>query len=340
MISINKTVGTPGNMSICAGKAIFLINGSDVTLPLGYQTHYTPYSDENVNIGGEFFAGVCGPAWALKMEIKGEATGNRLVLEPVTYDSAAGTLCGVALSSFAFHCHYSAFFVEFDFTLSILEIDILELLIKAYELATGKKLLPEVTPSSFVHKTYGVNDSGSGTLGSNLTITRKPAFVLEWDLWMSILSTTAPYALPEWNEVKWVFDMSFGPEFKITLNVPLKLTKVAVGSIEYTGLTYDTATSKISGTTANPAMPSATDVVRVTFHDVPSISFGVGIFFEFKVIQIFSVRFDLIFTILENLGYSLIGEFDQTVDSTSFGAPCLPCFGGLAGADSYEVEFV
>ena len=37
MVAINKTVGTPGNMSLCTGKAIFLINGSDVSLPLGYQ---------------------------------------------------------------------------------------------------------------------------------------------------------------------------------------------------------------------------------------------------------------------------------------------------------------
>ena len=76
------------------------------------------------------------------------------------------------------------------------------------------------------------------------------------------------------------------------------------------------------------------------FHEVPSISFGIGIFGEFRVVQVFSVRFDWVFPILENLGYGLFGEYDQTVDSASVGAACDSCSNETEQVRIYEVEFV
>lgn len=336
MVAINKTVGTPGNMNLCTGKAIFPINGSDVTMRLGYQTAFNLISNDNVVCGGEFFAGICGPSWAMQTEIKGAITGNTITLNPVSCECIAGTLCG-ASASLLLSCHGNVMFIEFAFTLAV-QVDILDLLMKAYEYVTGKKLLPEVPSTGAERKSYGVNDTGTTLLGSNLTLRRAPACVIQWDLWPLILAAQ-PGAIEEWNAIKWVFNIAFGPMIKITLNVDLKMTKVTVNTAEYTNLVYNETTGGISGTSLSPE-PAVADPVRVTFHEIPSITFGLGVFLEFTFVQVFSIRVELVFDILQNLGYSLLGEYDQTVDSTSFGAPCSPCFGAMADADSYEVEFV
>lgn len=340
MISVNKTVGTPGAVSLCTGKGIFHRNGSDLTIPLGYETSYTLYHSDNSNCGGEFYFGVCGPAWALKMEIKGQVNGNKLTLDPPTYECNAGMFMGVGLTAFTISGHGSVLFYDFNFSMTVLEVDFLAILVWAYQQATGKKLMPEETPSAFAHKAFGMNQDSDGTIGSDLTIIRSPRLIVEWDLLESFIAATAPEAIPEYNALKWVAEMSFGPEFQITLNVELKMSSVKVGGVEYTNLSYDGTAKKISGTTSGAAEPASADVVQVTFHETPSINFGLGFFFEFKLIQIFSIRGDYFLDALNGLGFTLSGAYDQTVDSTSFSTPCLPCFGGLAGADRYEVEFV
>lgn len=336
MIPVNTTVGTPGNMNLCAGKAIFPINGSDVTMRLGYQTEFNLISNNNVVCGGEFFAGICGPSWAMRTEIEGEITGDTITLNPVNCECTAGTLCGASVS-LTLDCHGSVMFIEFAFTLTA-ELDILELLMKAYEYATGKKLLPEVPGAGAERKSYGVNDGGTTTLGSSLALKRAPACVIQWDLWPLVLAAQ-PGATEEWKAVKWVFNIAFGPEIKIALNVDLKMTKVTVNAAEYTNLVYNETTGGISGTSLSPE-PAVADPVSVTFHEVPSITFGVGVFLEFTFVQVFSIRIELVFDILQDLGYSLFGEYDQNVDNTAVGGACIPCGEEQASGEIYEVEFV
>lgn len=340
MISVNKTVGTTGAVSLCTGKGIFHRNGTDLTIPLGYEKSWTFFQNDNGNCGGEFYMGVCGPAWALKMEMVGQVDGNKLTLDPPTYECNAGMVMGVGLTTFTLHGHADMLFASFDFSMTVAEVDFLAILIWAYEQATGKKLMPEKTPSAFAHKAFGMNDDRNGTIDSALTIIRSPTLSVEWDLLESFIAFTAPEAIPEYNALKWVAEISFGPEFAIILNVELKMSSVNVGGMEYTNLSYNGTTKKVIGTTSGTAEPTSADVVKVTFHETPSINFALGFFFEFKLIQIFSIRGDFYLDALNGLGFTLSGAYDQTVDSTSFAAPCFPCSGGIAGVDRYEVEFV
>jgi hypothetical protein len=339
MITVNKTVGTPGAVSLCTGKGIFHRNGTDLTIPLGYETSYTLWHQDNGSCGGDFYVGICGPAWALKMDLVGEASGNKLTLDPPTYECNAGMMMGLGLTTFSVSAHVSMLFSEFTWSITVAEVDFLKILVWAYEQWSGKKLFPEEKPSAFTTGSFGMNHDAEGKMDSSLAIVRSPKVVLEWDLLESFIAWTAPYAIPEYNTLKWFAELSFGPEFQITLNVNLKMAAIKVGGVEYKNLTYDSVTNKVVGTTTSATEPTTTDPVQVTFHETPSINFGLGFFFELKIAQLFCVRVDYFLNVLDGLGFTLSGEYDQTVDSGSFSGACSTCAPGNGPNRVYEVEF-
>lgn len=376
MAVISRTViGTSDPVDICRGFALFASNARAIQLGYNVQKTLLAMNPQiaawrlNVDAGYKFFAGVCGPAYALRFEASGTTTGDRIALDVTNDETAAGFVFGIQAELY-FNVSIEQYNIKFiadgwntrfesdwatalNFPISI-SVDIIELirnLVLKYfatkqkqkdtKLEKNESKLPQRV------KSYGMFDYKAkqfATNGGALDVT--PGFALPVNL-VPLTKTlpvplNAPFLFDKALDKLWGgFEM--GPRFTIAIPVKIQMTHITVAGATYRNLTYSGSTVRGSG---GREIPNP-DVISVGLQETPGFEITFDFFVNLSVCKLFSLEASVpIANLTALLGIKVaLGPFNHTCTSTVGAGPRATAHGfaderdDLAAATPIEVIF-
>jgi hypothetical protein len=373
MANIPRTViGTSDPVDICKGFNLFA-GGNARALQLGFHRSQILLSTNpqilawrfNVEAGYNFFAGVCGPAYALRFEAQGQTTGDQIRLNITNDETAAGFVFGVQVEIF---CNFSVeqfalrwiadgwnsrfaeewntvFSARPSVTLDLIEI-LRDIILKFFgnkgqsntklEKSNTTKLKENVSSWGMLDFRRGQFATNNGTLEVN------PSYAIPINLIPLTKAFPPPfnalYLADELLQKLWG-GLELGPRFTVGIPVKVQLTTIVVMDAIYRNLKFDG--SQVTGSGGreipNPSFMS------VSLSETPGFEITFDFFVNVSVCKLFSLEASVpIANLTALLGIKVaLGPFSHSVSSTIGGGP--RAFGveqdDLAAADAIDVIF-
>lgn len=375
MASINRTIlGTSDPVDICRGFALFASNAR--ALQLGFHTSRTLISTNpqiltfrfNIDAGYNFFAGICGPSYALRFAAQGQTTGNQIRLNITDDETAAGFVFGVQAELFlniAVDSMNVKFVVDgwntrfeeewnniFNARVSV-SIDLIEILRDLINKFFGSKgqtnSKVEKTSNQLPEKvkSYGMLDFRRGQFASNGgTLEVNPTFAIPINL-VPMTKTLPPplnalYLADQGLQKLWG-GLEMGPRFTIGIPVKVRITRISVMDANYDNLSFSGGT--VTGTGGREIVNPST--MSVTLSEQPGFEITFDVFFNVSICKLFSLEASVpIANITALLGIKVQpGPFQHTMTSNVGGGPRANVHvqdigeDDVAAADAIEVVF-
>jgi hypothetical protein len=316
---IPKTVlGTSDPIDICKGFNLFAGNNARA-LQLGFHTSRTLLQTKpqllawrlNIEAGYNFFAGVCGPAYALRFEAEGQTSGNTIELNITNDETAAGFVFGVqaelflniAVENWAVNWiadgWNSRFEAQWNTVVNLrpsVSLDLIEvlrdLLLKFFgnrnqtntKLEKSESKLPEKV------KSYGMFD-----YRKNQWVANGGSFAVSPSFTMPINLVPLTKAFPVPANALWIADQALqalwggfelGPRFTIAIPVTVALTSITVMNQRYTNLEFDK--SKVTGTGGNELQSASHLIMQLS--EKPGFEITLDFFINVSVCKLFSLE--------------------------------------------------
>lgn len=365
MAEIPKTlIATSDPLSICNGFALFPKLGTFRSGYVGTNMANTIFSikDENLllfrlsaNAKYEVIAGVCGPAYAVEMELEGSTGHGDVELTVAGDEIQAGILFGLTLS-FVLGIQLDAMKLKWvwngwksDFEASWsklldfhvnLEFDAIEFIYECIELAleseheqTMFKKVPHI--SNQLIASWGMYDEQKGKFASNGgKMVATPTLNIPIDI------TPMIEELAAFNLILKPFfsRLSFGPLIGIQVPVKVSMKSVTLANTKYSNLDFNGV--KVSGTTtgADPVDPTT---INVELEHTAGFDLSFGLFCNLNLVKLFNIGFSTTWPLLKMLGIepkpgSHANNLSTTIGKTTAKA-CREC--GSGSPAIYDVIF-
>jgi hypothetical protein len=356
MAIIRKTtLGTSDPIDICDGLALFKSGTPREAraLQLGFHSTRTLLKTNpqvlawrfNVDAGYTVFAGVCGPAYALRFDVEGETTGDKISLKVTNDETAAGFMFGItaelflnfSIDSLAIRFiadgWNSRFAEEWGTVLSTrvsVSLDLVEILrdflLKLFgarpdqkntKLEKQKKTLPERVAS------WGMYDYQKGSFAANNgSFQVNPSFSIPINL-VALTKTLPPplnaLYLADQALQKFWGGAELGPRFTVSVPVSVKLTAITVMDAVYENITFKDG--MLTGTggreIANPRAMAA------SLSEQPGFDIQLEFYISISVCKLFSLDASVpLVNITGLLGIKIApGPFSHVVGSDIGGGP-------------------
>lgn len=238
----------------------------------------------------EFLAGICGPAFAVSMNLEGETTGHSLSLTVNDDEIQAGMAAGLKFNLGAILKieHYSVFAgwkTDLDFTPEI-DFDIIGLFVSAIKWAMqegGGEGDAEIKPVPNSNGYWGMIGHSSKNFGYTDTAVAEPKVQIPIDV------------VPEIEELEAVNialhalmgELSMGPSIYFGIPVTAKINSITIDGAKYTGIT-PTGDGKLTGITSDDP-PVAPSKMQVELAHSAGFDFGAGAYADVSILKIFSL---------------------------------------------------
>lgn len=301
MATIAETrISTSADGSICTGLPIWPSIG---TLSLGMYSGNQP-KNYLVNVSPkilwfrftaslfyEFFAGLCGPAFAVSMNLEGETTGNSLSLTVSDDEVQAGMAAGLqfnlgATLKLEHYAVFSGWKTDLDFTPEI-DFDIIGLFVSAIKWAMqegGGEGDAEIKPVPNSKGYWGMVGYSSQSFGYTDTAVAEPKVQIPIDV------------VPEIEELEAVNvalhallgELSMGPSIYFGIPVTVKVNSITIDGAKYTGIT-PSGDGKLTGTTSDTPPFGNPSKMQVELSHSAGFDFGGGAYAEVSILKIFSL---------------------------------------------------
>lgn len=323
MAEIPKTlIATSDPLSICNGLALFPKLGTFRSGYVGTDMANTIFNvqDQNLllfrlsaNAKYEVIAGICGPAYAVEMELEGETTDGNIELTVEGDEIQAGVLFGLTLSFVlgiqldtmklkwvwdGWNSHFNPSWSKLlDFHVN-LEFDAIEFVYECIELAlesghehTTFKKVPHI--SNQLIASWGMYDEQKGKFATNAgKMVATPTLNIPIDITPMIEPLAALNVT-----LKPLFSrLSFGPLIGIQIPVTVSMKSVTVDNTKYSNLGF--TGEKISGTTtgADPEEPTTIDV---ELEHTAGFDLSFGLFCNLNLVKLFNIGFSTTWPLLK-----------------------------------------
>lgn len=321
----NTKIATSDPLNLCNGFALF---PKLTTARLGYVGSGIAgkiFSFENqnlllfrlsVNAKYEAVVGVCGPAYAMEMEVEGSTDNGELTLTVEGDEIQAGLLFGVTLSLVLnlsldymhlkwVHAGWKSHFARsWSRLLNVhinLEFDPIEWMVYCYKVVTGKEdketAFKKVTHiSNELIASWGMYDERKGNFISNGgELDAAPTYNIPVD----ISSMVEPIALLNLSLKALLSHLSFGPLFGIQIPVKVKMKSVTVYDTKYSNLHFNGYTVTGTKTGTDPDYPRE---INVELEHTAGFDLALGVFLNLNLVKLFNVGFSVTWPLLKLLG--------------------------------------
>lgn len=320
------------SLSICSGFPLFPALGSfDAGGVATSSTSGTIFDIKSQNLlvfhlaasaKYEVIFGLCGPAYAIKMEVEGETADRTLELQVSDDEIAAGLTFGLTLE-FSFNIvldvlqmnwvwqgwnsHFEKTWVNLGHWNLHVEIDLLEFISEIIELCIeemneeGKTTLQKAKASisKSLMSSWGILDERSDTFAKIGELNAGPTLNLPVDITplvpgMEVLNTALKVF---WSR------LSFGPQIGFQMPVKVKMSTVTLDETAYP-TTFDKNTGALVGLTTgtDPVNPKSIDV---ELDHYPGFDLTFGLFLNLNLVKLFNVGYSVTWPILSTLGITV-----------------------------------
>jgi len=326
MAEIPKTlIATSDPLSICNGFALFPKLGAFRSGYVGTNMANTIFSvnDENLllfrlsaNAKYEVIFGLCGPAYAVEMELEG-STGNGSIELAVAGDEIqAGVLFGFTLSfvlgiqldTMKFNWVWDGWNSNLEPSWSQLlnfhvnlEVDVIEFIYecikKGFEAKDEETTFKKVAHiSNQLIASWGMYDERKGNFVSNGgEMVATPTLNIPIDI-TPMIEPLAAFNVT----LKPLFSrLSFGPLIGIQIPVTVKMKSVTLDYTKYSNLAF--AAGKVSGTTTG-ADPGDASTINVELEHTAGFDISFGLFCNLNLVKLFNIGFSTTWPLLKTLG--------------------------------------
>lgn len=365
MTEIPKTlIATSDPLSICDGFALFPKLGTFRSGYVGSQLAGNIFGFENTNLllfslsanaKYEVVFGLCGPAYAVEMELEGSTDNENIELTVEGDEIQAGILFGLTLSFIlnlsldvmkfkwmndGWNSHLASSWTKLLNVHLNLEFDAIEFIYECIKMAleneheeTTFKKVPHI--SNEIVASWGMYDERKGNFASNggeLVVT--PTLNIPIDI-APMIEPIAALNLA----LKALFSrLTFGPLIGIQVPVTVKMKSVTLDDTKYSHL--DFVGEKVTGTTTgtDPTDPST---INVKLDHTAGFDLAFGIFFNLNLVKLFNVGFSTTWPLLKTLGIEPklgphANNLSNTIGATTV-ETCSECGGESAAI--FEVIF-
>lgn len=355
MAIIRKTtLGTSDPIDICQGFALFK-GGTPRearALQLGFHTSRTLLKTNpqvlawrfNVDAGYTLFAGVCGPAYALRFDVEGETTGDKIALKVTNDETAAGFMFGVTAELFlnfsidnlmirfiadGWNSRFAEEWGNLLTTRVSVSLDLVEVLrdflLKLFGSSNQKNTKLEKSSEKLPEKvaSYGMYDYQKGSFATNAGAFQvNPSFSIPINLVPLTKAFPPPLNalyLADQGLQKFWGGLELGPRFTVSIPVTVKLTAITVMDAIYRDLTFDNGTLTGSGG-REIASPRA---MAASLSEQPGFDIQLEFYINVSVCKLFSLDASVpIVNITSLLGIKIEpGPFSHVVSSDVGGGP-------------------
>jgi len=361
MTQIAQTqIATPNAMDLCGGFALFPKLGA-FSSPASSVNSGTIFSINNqtillwsltANAGYQLITGACGPSYAVKMDLNGSATNQKLALNVSNDELAAGFYFGVNLVFNlslnlkqyelnwvwkGWHSHFESSWNTVASTNLSFTIDPLKLLFDFIMEQLGDVVsFDPVTLPAPLTSAWGLYDDQKGTFAKNKGVMKvSPTFNLSIDISDFIEETQAL------NEALKCFlsSLAFGPQIGIAMPVTVQMKKVSLDATDYTGLTFfndGTLTGQTTGSA--PANPTK---LTVGLDHTPSFDLSLGVFVNLNLVKLWNIGYSISWPILGLLGINTSLASGSNTLSSNIGSLATQACGacGAEPAGLFDVIF-
>jgi len=365
MTKINKTlIATSAPISVCKGLALFPQIGTSRAGVSASGTTGSIFSTKDTlllwrltaDAGYDVFMGLCGPAYAVEMDVEGEADKGQVELTVSGDELQAGFFFGLTVGLHfsidleqyttrivwkGWHSHLESKWENVASIGPSIEVDMIDLILTVILLAleeSGQEdtLLQKV--DKFTPKllgSWGMYDEQKNTFVENGgKMVAKPTFNIPIDI------TSMVPALKAVNESLKAFFCHFGtgPQIGVQIPVTVELNKIKLDSTEYADLSF--SKGKVSGKTAGTD-PSAPKELGLTLNHTPNFDLTLGVFASLQICKLFNVSGSVSIPILSMLGISpKLGTYSNDLKNDIGSESVASCgCGSLKGARLVEVIF-
>jgi uncharacterized membrane protein len=364
MTQIAKTnISTSDPLTLCNGFALFPAIGTSRAGVSAAGNSGTLFDTNGAllfyrfsgNAGFSCFFGVCGPAYAIKMNLEGSAVNQSINLAVSNDELMAGFVMGLNVRLYfnlnvdeqqstwvwdgwdSYLKTYWQNLINFSFDMTFDLIDMIFTIINLLLEEEGKKntFIQKVdtwTPSLL--GTWGMFDDVANCLVSNNgKMTATPTFTVPVD----ITSLIPP--LDAFNTALKPFfsHFSMGPSIGIQVPVTVEMKKVKLDTVEYTNLTF--GNGAVSGTTTGSA-PDSPAKLAVGLDHTPGFDLSVGIFAQLNLLKLFNVGASISIPLLSLLNIKVtLGTYSNELSNTISKTSAKECSCG-AGEDIEMVDVI
>lgn len=270
-----------------------------------------------VGFSYDFFMGICGPAFAVGMDLDGEADGGTLSLNVSEDEVQAGMV-----AAFTFSATTDLFLEEYDifqgwkndFNLHAgIEVDILGLFINAIIWALqngGGAGDAEMKPFPGYKYYFGMSGSDSGTLGHLPNAVAEPKMHMPFN----IVPQVAPLEAINVTLHALLGELAMGPTLWFGIPVSVGVKSIDIDGVSYTNI-KPSGGGRLTGSATGSA-PASPKHMKVTLSHTAGFDFGVGFYVEVSVLKLFSFNGNLDMSLLDLMGIKVSsGSFDNTLEN-------------------------
>lgn len=355
-------IETPNAPDLCGGFALFPKLGafsspaSNITagniISINNQTIFL--WNITANAGYKLVTGICGPSYAIKMDMEGTAANNTVTLNVSNDELAAGVYFGVNLDFnlsltlqqyelnwvwAGWHSHLVSSWntvANEQLTLTIDPIGILiDFITKQLGDVVSFDAIDPPIPTTQLTSSWGMYDDQKGTFAANKGIMKvSPSFDISIDVSDMIEETMAL------NEALKVFlsSLSFGPTIGVAMPVTVEMNKISLDATDFTGLTFANGTVNGQTTGTAPATPTK---LTVGLDHTPSFDLELGLFVNLNLVKLWNIGYSISWPILGLLGINTSLATGHNTLSSNIGSTaakaCSSC--GTPNAGIFDVIF-
>lgn len=332
------TVATSYPLNLTAGFALFPDDQSRLARVLsgtmtGTLCNFGPTDIVLFNLSCsatyELFHGICGPSYALEMDIEGSAEEGALKLTVSEDELQAGMTFGITLgfdlkvkaNVISLYWVWDGWHTKLKHRWQILadlniklEFDLLEILYELFWAAVGDsgeggEKMQEI--AELFKGGWGFFDEKINTFNGSKGILRaNPGDNLHMDI-----SGKFPQFIP-FNEALKAFHghFSFGPSVGYIVPVTVQMKSVTLDETKYTWDEYDTDLKQAVFRTSG-ADPTAASTVNVELEHTVDFDLTAGVYASLNLAKLFNIGFSIKFPLLALLGLDLKlgGPYDNTI---------------------------
>lgn len=284
------------------------------------------------NAGYEITIGICGPAYAARLDMEGKAENGAVELTISNDEIAAGFFIGCAIRLYLnitidelettvvwdwWNTHLEQKWQRLATLRPEVRVDMIDLIMTVIRLVldeSGQKntLIQKVNNiSPALLGTWGMFDDRANQFAANQgKMVARPTFNIPIDIVPMI---------PELNAVntglKAFFSrFSAGPQIGVQIPVSVEMSKVKLDSTEYTGLSF--GSGKVTGRTT-AADPSNPGQLKVELKHTPGFDLTLGIFANLNICKLWNINTTMSLPILTLLGISpKLGTYSNELSNT------------------------
>lgn len=316
-------IETPNAPDLCGGFALFpklsafsspahnIISGNIISI----NNQTILLWNITANAGYSLVTGICGPSYAIKMDLAGTAANNTVTLNVSNDELAAGVYFGVNLNFnlsltlkqyelnwvwAGWHSHFASSWNTVANEKLTLTIDPIHILIdyiteQLGDVVSFDPITPPI-PTTTLTSSWGMYDDQKGTFAANKgTMKVSPSFDMSIDVSDMIEETQAL------NEALKVFlsSLSFGPTIGVAMPVTVNMNKISLDGTDFTGLTF--ANGAVTGHTTGTA-PAAPTKITVGLDHTPSFDLELGLFVNLNLVKLWNIGYSIAWPVLSLLG--------------------------------------